>query len=111
MRKFIVAGCLVVLGGCATPAWQEGVRPWWTLNERDFAAIAPEKSKAEVERAVGRPLLVETFPRLREEVWSYRFKEGVTRVFGAEVHFRADGGVTYVTTYEDTCVRGPTPCH
>jgi len=73
-----------------------------------FAAIAPEKSKAEVD-APWQTSAVETFPRLREEVWSYRFKEGVTRVFGAEVHFRADGGVTYVTTYEDTCVRGRPP--
>ena len=105
MRKSVLAGCLafVVLGGCATGAWREGRRQWWTLNERDFAAITREKIRAEVERILGKPLLVETFSNLREEVWDYRFLNGVVGRFAAEVHFDMDGKTTYVVTYPDNC--------
>lgn len=111
MRKLVLAGSLAValLGGCATAAW-EGVRPSWTLNEKHFAAITPGMSAAEVERAVGKPLLVETFTNLREVVWDYRFVDGGVRRFGAEVHFHDDGKVKYVVTYEDRCVMAPVAC-
>ena len=111
MRKSVLAGCLavVVLGGCATGNWREGIRPWWTLNERDFAAITREKTKAEVERMLGKPLLVETFSNLREEVWDYRLLNG-TQMFGAEVHFDMDGGATYVVTYPDSCPLSAVGC-
>ena len=111
MRKSVLAGCLavVVFGGCATGNWREGMRPWWTLNERDFAAIAREKTKADVELALGKPLLVETFSNLREQVWDYRLLSG-TQKFGAEVHFDMEGRVTYVVTYPDTCPMGAVAC-
>jgi outer membrane protein assembly factor BamE (lipoprotein component of BamABCDE complex) len=112
MRKYVLAGYLaaMVLGGCATANPWEGVRPSWTLNEKDFAAITPGKSMVEVERALGRPLLAETFANLREVVWSYRFVDGGVRRFGAEVHFHDDGKVKYVVTYEDRCVMEPVAC-
>jgi outer membrane protein assembly factor BamE (lipoprotein component of BamABCDE complex) len=112
MRKFVLAGCLavLVLGGCATAAPQAGVRPFWTLNERDFAAITPEKTRAEVERALGKPILVQTFNNLREDVWNYRFVDGGVRRFAAEVHFHQEGGVKYVVTYLDYCTFGPVGC-
>ena len=105
MRRSVLAGCLavLVLGSCATANWRDGVRPWWTLNERDFAAITREKTKSEVERMLGKPLLVETFSNLREEVWDYRFLDGGVRRFAAEVHFGVEGGLTYVVTYPDSC--------
>lgn len=104
MRKSILAGCLavVVLGSCATGNWWEGMRPWWMLNERDFAAIKREETKAEVELALGKPLLVQTFSNLREQVWDYRLRSGTQRYAG-EVHFDLEGRVTYVVTYPDTC--------
>ena len=111
MRKSVLAACLavVVFGGCASSNWREGIRPWWTLNERDFAAITRDKTKADVASALGKPLLVETFSNLREEVWDYRLLNG-TRMFGAEVHFDMAGKVTYVVTYPDTCPMGPVAC-
>ena len=111
MRKSVLAGCLAVaaLGGCASGDWREGLRPWWTLNERDFAAITREKTKADVEGMLGKPLLVETFSNLREQVWDYRLLSG-TRQFGGEVHFDMEGRVTYVVTYPDTCPMGAVAC-
>jgi outer membrane protein assembly factor BamE (lipoprotein component of BamABCDE complex) len=105
MRISVLAGCLalVVLGGCATATWREGRRQWWTLNERDFAAITREKTAAEVEIMLGTPLLVETYSNLREKVWDYRFLNGVVGRYAAEVHFDMDGKVTYVVTYPDHC--------
>jgi outer membrane protein assembly factor BamE (lipoprotein component of BamABCDE complex) len=112
MTKFILAACLVAvfLGGCATSAPQGGVRPWWTLNERDFAKITPGQSRDDIERALGQPLLVQTFSNLREDVWNYRFADGGVRRFAAEVHFHADDGVKYVVTYLDNCTFAPVGC-
>lgn len=112
MRKAVLCGCLaaVVLGGCATANWREGMRPWWTINERDIASITREKTKTEVEGILGRPLLVETFSNLREEVWDYRFLDGGVRTFAAEVHFKMDGNTTYVVTYPDSCPLDPIGC-
>ena len=112
MRKSVLAACLavLVLAGCAAAAWQEGIRPWWTLNERDFAAITRGKTKAEVEAALGKPLLEETFSRLGEQVWDYRFLNNGVGRFAAEVHFDLEGRTTYVVTYLDECPRGPVGC-
>lgn len=112
MRKSVLAGWLavVVLGGCASAGWQEGMRPWWTINERHIASITPESTKAEVERILGKPLLVETFSRLGEEVWDYRFLNGSTQAYAAEVHFNMNAKRTYVVTYPDNCQFGPVGC-
>lgn len=112
MWKYVLAGCLAVavLGGCANANWKEGIRPWWQLSAKEFAAIPKEMTKADVERAVGKPLLAETFARLGEDVWDYRFLDG-TKKYGAEVHFNLDGKVTYVVTFEDSCPSAPVACH
>ena len=112
MRKSVLAGCLavLVLGGCATAGWQEGMRPWWTINERELAAIGRGATAAEVERALGKPLLVETFSNLQEKVWDYRFLDGGVRRFAGEVHFDMQGAVTYVVTYPDNCPFRPVGC-
>ena len=112
MRKSILTGCLavVLLGGCAAGNWREGMRPWYALNERDFAAISRDMTKAEVERMLGKPLFVETFSNLREDVWDYRFLDGGVRKYAAEVHFNMEGRATYVVTYPDNCSFGPIGC-
>jgi outer membrane protein assembly factor BamE (lipoprotein component of BamABCDE complex) len=112
MRKAVLAGCLAVafLGGCATADWRVGIRPWWTLSERDIAAITPEKTRAETERILGKPLLVEYFANIREEVWDYRFLDNGVGRYAAEVHFNMDGKPTYVLTYPDACPLGPIGC-
>ncbi len=111
MRRLTIAACLgfVVLCGCATANWQEGVRPWWTIKEQDFAAITPGRTKAEVERMVGKPLFAETFSRQGEDVWDYRFLAYRVARYGAEVHFR-EGLTTYVVTYPDRCPNRPIAC-
>lgn len=112
MRNSVLAGCLAVaiLGGCATAAWREGMREWWTISERDIAAITRETTKAEVERILGKPLLVETFSNIHEEVWDYRFLDTGVRIFAAEVHFDMARKTTYVVTYPDNCPLGPIGC-
>ncbi len=112
MRRLTIAACLglVVLDGCAMANWQEGIRPWWTITEQDFSAITPGKTKDEVERMVGRPLFAETFSRLGEDVWDYRFLRYRVNPYGAEVHFNEEGRTTYVVTYPDRCLREPIPC-
>jgi outer membrane protein assembly factor BamE (lipoprotein component of BamABCDE complex) len=111
MRKSVLAGFLavVVLGSCATGNWRDGMRPWWTLTDRDFTAITRDQTKAEVERALGKPLFVETFTNLREEVWDYRLLSGVQKK-AAEIHFDMEGRVTNVVTYPDNCPFGPIGC-
>jgi len=110
MKKFGLLCSVVVsaaLAGCAT---QEGVRPKWTLHAGDFAPITPQKtSKQDVERLVGKPFMSMVFPNLSEEVWDYRYMDGVeTHV--AEVHFDMQGRTKYYTTYKDRCVTGPVGC-
>jgi outer membrane protein assembly factor BamE (lipoprotein component of BamABCDE complex) len=96
-----------VLAGCAT---QPGVRPKWTLHEGDFASIAPQRtSKEDVERLVGKPLTAMTFRNLGEEVWDYRYMDGV-KTYIAEVHFDMQGRAKYYTTYPDRCEWGPIGC-
>ena len=110
MRRFSplhAVAVAAVLAGCAT---QQGMRPKWTLHEGDFASIAPQKtSKQEVERAVGRPLMSTVFANLGEEIWDYRYMNGV-ETWVAEVHFDMQGRTKYTTTYKDRCVLGPIGC-
>jgi outer membrane protein assembly factor BamE (lipoprotein component of BamABCDE complex) len=112
MSKFVLAGCIavLVLSGCAAGSGREGVRQYWTLNERDIAGIARGNTKGDVERALGKPILVETFRNLREEVWNYRFLERSVGRFGAEVHFDMEGRTTSVVTFPDECMPSQVPC-
>jgi len=105
MRKSVLAGSLAVavLGGCANVNWTQGVRQWWTLSERDLAAVTPDKKQDDVERMLGKPLLIETFSNLNEEVWDYRFLNGGVEGWAAEIHFDMKDGPTRVVTYPDAC--------
>jgi outer membrane protein assembly factor BamE (lipoprotein component of BamABCDE complex) len=94
------------LAGCAT---QEGVQPKWTLKQSNFAPIKPQTTKEEVERLVGKPVLTMTFPRKPEEVWDYRYMNGV-ETWGAAIHFDMQGRTTYTEFYPDTCPMRPAPC-
>jgi outer membrane protein assembly factor BamE (lipoprotein component of BamABCDE complex) len=98
---------LVLLGGCAT---QEGVRPKWTLQAKDFAPITPgNTNKADVERMVGKPIMTMVFRNLGEETWDYRYLDG-TITYAAEVHFDMQGKTKYYVTYPDNCVFAPVGC-
>jgi len=106
-RLFLVVTAAIILGGCAT---QEGVRPKWTLQGRDFVPITPiSTNKGDVERLVGKPIMTMVFRNLDEEVWDYRYLDG-TRTFVAEVHFDMQGKTKFYKTYPDRCPMGPVGC-
>jgi len=110
MKTFILALiAAAILGGCAEGV-RPGVRPHWTLASKDFAAIKPaETTKADVERMLGKPLLVTVFRNLNEEVWDYRYVEGAMP-YAAEVHFDMQGRATYLVSYRDNCPFAPVGC-
>ncbi|MBI2316179.1 MAG: outer membrane protein assembly factor BamE [Betaproteobacteria bacterium] len=96
--------------GCA-PGWTQDVRPWWTLHERDFAPIVPaQTTKAEVQALLGKPLLTMVFRNLDEEVWDYRFSDGVKRHI-AHVYFDPQGRAKYYWTHPDNCPFSPAGCY
>jgi len=110
MKKFSLLYSVIALAALAGCAVQEGVRPKWTLHESDFKSITPQNtSKQDVERLVGKPLMSMVFPNLGEEVWDYRYMNGVD-TYVAEVHFDMQGQTKYLTTYKDKCGLGPMPC-
>jgi outer membrane protein assembly factor BamE (lipoprotein component of BamABCDE complex) len=108
MKTFLAAVLAsALLAGCAA---HRQVRDWWTLSEQSFSGIRPGATdKADVERQVGAPVMVTSFPRQDEEVWDYRYLNG-TREYAAEVHFDAQGKAKYVATYPDLCPFHPVPC-
>lgn len=104
---FLAAAAAAVLAGCAA---QEGVRPKWTLSESNFSSIKPQiTTKADVERLAGRPFFTSVFPNLAEEVWDYRYLNGV-ETWVAEVHFDLQGRTKYYATYPDQCPMRPIAC-
>jgi outer membrane protein assembly factor BamE (lipoprotein component of BamABCDE complex) len=110
MKRLSLLCSVVAAAALAACAAQEGVRPKWTLHEGDFTSITPQKtSKQDVERLVGKPLTTMVFPRLGEEVWDYRYMNGVD-TYVAEVHFDMQGQTKYYTTYWDRCGLGPIGC-
>ena len=107
LSLFYALAATAALAGCVT---QEGVRLKWTLHEGDFAAIAPQKTgKQDVERFVGRPLMTMVFQNLGEEVWDYRYMDGV-KTYVAEIHFDMQGRMKYSTNYPDRCPLRPVAC-
>ncbi len=100
------AAAAAVLAACAT---QEGVRPKWTLQASDFAPITPRTTKEEVGRLVGRPFVTAVFARLEEEVWDYRYMDGV-QTYVAEIHFDMQGRTKYAASYPDRCPLRPVAC-
>jgi outer membrane protein assembly factor BamE (lipoprotein component of BamABCDE complex) len=104
----LIAASAAILAGCA---WREGVRPWWTLREQNFAQITPVKStKADVEIMVGKPLLTMVFHNLGEEVWDYRFTDGV-KPHIAHVYFDMQGRMKYYWSHPDECPFRPAGCY
>jgi outer membrane protein assembly factor BamE (lipoprotein component of BamABCDE complex) len=106
-KSIVIAFAAALVAGCATHGQSQ---PWWTLNERSFAGIAPGKtSKEDVERQVGTPLLAMAFRNLDEDVWDYRYLYG-TYTYVAEVHFDGSGRTKYIATYPDRCSLRAVPC-
>jgi hypothetical protein len=105
-RSVLLCAAAAVFTACAAG---EGVRPKWTLQASDFAPITPQTAKGEVERRVGRPFMTTVFARLGEEVWDYRFMDGV-QTYVAEIHFDVQGRMKYSTFYPDRCPLRPIAC-
>jgi len=105
-RSVLLCAAAAVLTACAA---QEGVRPKWTLQGSDLASITPQTTKGEVERRVGKPFVTTVFPRLEEEVWDYRYMDGV-QTYVAEIHFDMQGRMKYSTHYPDRCPLRPVAC-
>ncbi len=98
MNKLALAAVLTLtLSACAT---QTGRMDWWTLGPQSFKQATPGTSKADVERMVGKPMLVAMFDRVGEEVWDYRYADG-SLVGITEVHFDRQGKVKYYTQFPD----------
>jgi hypothetical protein len=72
------------------------------LSVRAFNALPSGKAnRADLMNAVGRPGQISQYPRLGEEVWTYRFMD-VSVYMLSDVHFDAGSGVMkYVTSYPD----------
>ena len=108
MKRSILL-CVALAAGiqvaCAAP---EG-RPKWTLKQSDFDPIRPQTTKQEVERRLGKPLVATRFPRLKEEVWDYRYMDGV-QTSVAEIHFDEQGRAKRTVFYPDLCPLRPVPC-
>jgi hypothetical protein len=109
MKKFILLCAVLAVGFQAACAAPQGARPKWTLKQSDFGPITPQTTKEEVERRLGRPLVTTRFPRLQEEVWDYRYMDGV-QTSVAEIHFDAQGRTKYTSFYPDLCPFRPVPC-
>ena len=105
-RSVLLCAAAAVFTACAA---HEGVRPKWTLQASDFAPIAPQTTKEEVERRVGKPFVTAFFPRLEEEVLDYRYMFGV-QTYVAEIHFDMQGRTKYGTHYPDRCPLRPVAC-
>lgn len=99
MLKALVLSLAV--GGLVACATEPAVKSWWTLNHESFTPVTPGLSKADVERQLGKPILISNFPRLAEEVWDYRYLEGSTRIYLTEIHFDRQGLVKYYAQYPD----------
>ena len=108
----LIAASAAILAGCAAgyQGWYQGVRPYWTLHEQDFAPVTPGTTKANVNSLVGKPLLTTEFPRQGEEVWDYRFLNGV-RPYIASVYFDMQGRTKYYTMHPDRCPMSPAGCY
>ena len=94
----MVAVSLCLLTGCAV---DPSTKPWWTLREADLRQLQPGKTtKADVRTALGSPVLDMTFPRQGEEVWDYRYLDGVMHML-AWVYFDARGVYKSYTAQPD----------
>lgn len=69
-----------------------------TINEATFNRVERGMSRDSVRQLLGKPAENATFPAMREEVWSWNYKEqGFTDTRQFHVHFAADGDVVRVS--------------
>lgn len=98
MKSAVLALVLAAaVGGCAS---DPAVKPWWTIGPAFNQIQAGRSTKGDVLRELGRPIVEVTYPRLAEQVWDYRFADGVMMMYGS-VHFNDRGVVTYFTSEPD----------
>jgi hypothetical protein len=82
-------GLGLLLGGCAG----YDPTPYWQIKETAFVPLVPGvHTKNDVHRLVGEPLVRFHFARLNEDVWEYRYIEGVFTVKLAWLSFDATSG-------------------
>ncbi|TCS36956.1 Beta-barrel assembly machine subunit BamE [Paucimonas lemoignei] len=101
------------------PKGPEGARTWMFIIDRDgklqdyqqvltsqnFARIQPGLSRDEVRRILGKPGSVVQFKRKNEEVWDWRFLDGVdTKMFN--VHFDMSTGKVTQTSISEQHLPG-----
>jgi hypothetical protein len=108
MKRSILL-CVALAAGIQVACAAQESRPKWTLKQSDFDPIKPQTAKQEVERRLGKPLVATRFPRLKEEVWDYRYMDGV-QTSVAEIHFDEQGRATRTVFYPDRCPFRPVPC-
>lgn len=97
------------------PKGPEGARTWvftidqygklqdykQVLTEENFARIQPGMARDDVRRMLGKPRQVTQFKRKNEEVWDWRYLDGVTAK-SFNVHFDITSGkVKQTSTTED----------
>jgi outer membrane protein assembly factor BamE (lipoprotein component of BamABCDE complex) len=84
-----VVVALAALAGCAT---NYRPTPYWQIHETAFAQLVPGvTTKDQVRDSVGVPLVEYHFWRLNEDVWQYRYLEGVATVMLAWLSFDPNG--------------------
>jgi outer membrane protein assembly factor BamE (lipoprotein component of BamABCDE complex) len=101
------------------PKGPEGARTWMftidrygklqdyrqVLTPENFARIQPGLSRDEVRRMLGKPGSVVQFRRKKEEVWDWRYLDGVdTKMFN--VHFDIDTGKVTQTSVTEMHLPG-----
>jgi hypothetical protein len=85
-----VLGLATSLAGCAG----HDPTPYWRIKETAFAPLVPGvHTRDDVRRLVGEPLVTFRFRRLNEDVWKYRYVEGVATVKFAWLSFDATSGL------------------
>jgi outer membrane protein assembly factor BamE (lipoprotein component of BamABCDE complex) len=92
-----LVGMLVLLvAGCAIdPVGSDGRRAASSLNAQQVRGFkAGASTKADVERALGKPHSVNVFANLSEEAWDYGYYEGSIRML-AQFHFDMNGNYKY----------------
>ena len=97
MKNVILVGMLAVfVGGCASAGvGSDGRRNYWMLKQSQMRDFKPGvTTKADVERALGKPHSVVVFANLREEDWDYGYMDGTIRKL-AQFHFDLAGNYKY----------------
>ena len=95
--RFVAFALVLAASGCA---FEYGIRPSWMLKDSDFRRLRAGMNAAEVEGILGKPQLRTPFPRLREEVWDYRYFDLQTPMKSL-LHFDTSGILKHHTQAYD----------